>query len=347
MLQLVLAVGLAIGISFLCSVAEAVLYSVPWSHIEKLRKSGQRRGELLYRLRVNVDEPITAILTLNTVAHTAGASVAGAAAAQVFGQDSLFAFSIFFTAAILLLSEIIPKTLGVVYTRPLSTWVAGPLQVLVILLRPVVDVSSYLVRFMGKRKLGPEASEEDVRAMVSLSRKAGILKPYEEMSIQNILTLDSKRVKDIMTPRMVIFSLPAHLTVEQAREAKLVWPHSRIPVYEGEDPEEVIGIVYRRELLEALANDQDAYRISDLMRSAHFVLESLTLDRLLVQFLESRMHLAVVLDEYGGLAGVVTLEDVLEEILGNEIVDETDQVVDMRELARQRRERLLQERRNP
>lgn len=300
----------------------------------------------MYRLRVNVDEPITAILTLNTVAHTAGASVAGAAAARVFGQDSLFAFSVFFTIAILLLSEIIPKTLGVVYTRTLSTWVAVPLQALVVILRPVVDVSSYLVRFMGKRKLGPEASEEDVRAMVSLSRKAGILKPYEEMSIQNILTLDSKRVKDIMTPRMVIFSLPAYLTVEQAREAKLVWPHSRIPVYEGEDPEEVIGIVYRRELLEALANDQDAYRLSDLMRSAHFVLESLTLDRLLVQFLESRMHLAVVLDEYGGLAGVVTLEDVLEEILGNEIVDETDQVVDMRELARQRREKLLQERRN-
>lgn len=341
MLELLLAVGLAVFISAFCSVTESVLFSVPWSHIEHLRKSGRKSGEILYRLRKSVDEPITAILTLNTVAHTAGAAVAGAAVVKVYGEGSLTAFSILFTLVILLFTEIVPKTLGVLHNRVLAVVLARPLAILVLLFKPVIVLSGYLIRFLGKKKMGPDASEEDVHALVSLSCKAGFLKPYEELSIKNILSLDTKTVRDIMTPRTVIFSLPAHLTVTEARETKTVWPNSRIPLYDDEDPENVIGIVYRREVLEALASDLMETRLSDLMRPVHFVLESLTLDRLLVKFLGSRIHLAIVLDEYGGLAGLVTLEDVLEEILGNEIVDETDQVADMRELALRRRQRLV------
>ncbi|MGM0610404.1 MAG: CBS domain-containing protein, partial [Thermodesulfobacteriota bacterium] len=166
----------------------------------------------------------------------------------------------------------------------------------------------------------------------------------EEVSLLNILLLDKKIVREVMTPRMVVFSLPAKYTVAEAKEAKHVWPHSRIPVYENDDSEEIVGVVYRREVLESLANDQDDLTLEKLMKPVHFVLETLTLDQLLVQFLESRLHLFVVLDEYGGVAGVVTLEDVLEEILGREIVDETDEVADLRDLARKRRKSLLKDR---
>jgi CBS domain containing-hemolysin-like protein len=151
-----------------------------------------------------------------------------------------------------------------------------------------------------------------------------------------------------MTPRTVVFSLPAQMTVAEARGVgRGVWPHSRIPVYDADDPENIVGIVYRREVLEALAHDQDDVRLGDLMKPVRFVLDTMTLDRVLVKFLESRMHLFVVLDEYGGVSGVVSLEDVLEEILGKEIVDETDQVADMRELARTRREALLRRMTDP
>jgi CBS domain containing-hemolysin-like protein len=148
-----------------------------------------------------------------------------------------------------------------------------------------------------------------------------------------------KTADEIMTPRTVVFSLPAEMTVAQARQQHPEWPHSRIPVW-ADDPEDIVGVVYRRQVLEALADDHDDMRLSDLMRPVRFVLESITLDKLLVKFLGSRNHLCVVLDEYGGVAGVVTLEDVLEEILGSEIVDETDRVVDMREFARTQRTEL-------
>ena len=341
MWELIIAVALASGISAVCSVAEAVIYSVSWTFIERLKSMGRKSGQVLHELRSNIEQPITAILTLNTIANTAGAAVAGAAAAEVFGQENLVYFSIFFTLFILIFSEIIPKTIGVVYNEKLAPIFASPLVYLVVFLKPIIKLCRFLVKFIEKKKVTPPVSEEDLLAVISLTRQSGAIKPYEEQSMQNILSLDKKTVKDIMTPRMVVFSLPAHLTVAEARKAKTIWPHSRIPVYADDDPEDIVGIVYRREVLEALANDQDDLKLEDLMKPVHFVLESLTLDRLLIKFLESRMHLFVVLDEFGGVAGVVSLEDVLEEILGKEIVDETDQVVDMRQLARQQRKKLI------
>jgi CBS domain containing-hemolysin-like protein len=341
MLDLILVVVLAMFVSGLCSLSEAVLYSVPWSHLEQMRKTGKKSGQLLFDLRQNVERPISAILTLNTVANTAGAALAGAFAASAFGADNLVYFSLVFTLLILVFAEVIPKTVGVMYSKPLSGFLARPLAFLVLVLAPVIWLMSWVTRFVGRRKVGPDATEEDLRAVLSLTRRAGVIKPYEELSIRNILTLDTKPVKDIMTPRTVIFSFPAELTVQQARNLKTTWPHSRIPVYEGEDQEDIVGVVFRRELLEALANDLDDLSLSRLMKPVQFVLENMSLDKLLIRFLESRMHMFIVLDEYGGLAGLVTLEDVLEEILGSEIVDETDQVVDMRELARQRRQQLV------
>ncbi len=339
MFELVLSVGLAILISASCSVAEAVLYSVPWSYIERLRTDGRRSGEILFKLRQHVEEPITAVLTLNTVANTAGAAVAGVAFADVFGPQYMAVFAAAFTLAILVFSEILPKTLGVSYARPLAPAIARPLQGLVWLLKPVIVIGGALTRMLTPERKGPHTTEDDIRAVVSLSRRSGSIKPYEETSIRNILSLDHKRVEDIMTPRTVTFSLSADMTVTEAREQGDFWHYSRIPVYD-EHNEDMVGVVLRRAILEELAADRDDTKLAEIMRPVHFVLESVTLDKLLLSFLELRMHLFVVLDEYGGLSGVVTLEDVLEEILGKEIVDESDRVEDMRQLARRKRSQL-------
>lgn len=343
MLELVLAVSVAIAVSFLCSLLEAAFYSIPPSLIEKLKREDKRQGEMLQALRQDVEKPITAILTLNTAAAVAGSAVAGAAAVHVFGEESLALFTAGFTLLILLLGEIVPKTIGVAHARALAPWLARPLTAMVWLCLPVIWVLGRLIRFIGRKQKGPEADEDDIRAVVSLTRKSGVLKPYEESAIRNILALDIKRVGDIMTPRTVVFSLPADMTVDQAMEQNAQWAHTRVPVYQGENAEDILGVVYRRQVFEAAANDKGHLKLSDIMKPARYVPESLTLDKLLRQLLESRLHLFVVLDEYGGMAGVVTLEDVLEEMLGSEIVDETDEVVDMRELARRRRsERVTQ-----
>lgn len=339
MLQLFLAVGLAIGISALCSVTEAALYAVPWSHIEHLRREGKRSGHLLFKLRTNVERPISAVLTLNTIANTAGASIAGAAAIKVFGSESMGIFVAAFTAAILVFSEILPKTIGVAYSRQLMPILAKPLDTLVFVFFPVIWITGYLGRKVRPPE-GPQTTEEDITAVVSLTRKSGIIQPYEEMTIRNILSLDTKAVRDIMTPRTVVFSLPAQMSVSDARSIEDFWHFSRIPVYDNDDPEDIVGLVLRRTVIETVADDRYDTRINEIMQPVRFVVESLSLDRLLVKFLESRKHLFVVLDEYGGMAGVVTLEDVLEEILGKEIVDETDQVEDLRDLARRQRELL-------
>lgn len=342
MLALTVAVALSLIISACCSVTEAILYSVPWSHVEQLRKSGRKAGQVLFDLRSRIEQPITAVLTLNTVANTAGAAIAGAYAADVLGDESMAAFAAGFTLLILILGEIIPKTVGVAYARPLSEYVARPVRALVVVLLPVIWLGGRITRLFTPPGGGaPHATEDDIRAIVSLSRRAGRIEPYEELSIRNILSLDQKRVHEVMTPRTVVFSLPADMTVAEAHEQPDFWHYSRVPVW-GEHNEDVVGIAPRRRVLKEVAEDNDSLRLSEVMLPVHFVPDTQTLDRTLLQFLEARTHLFVVLDEYGGLAGVISLEDVLEEILGREIVDETDRVDDLQELARRRRAELAQ-----
>ncbi|BBD08374.1 hemolysin family protein [Desulfovibrio ferrophilus] len=346
MFDLILAVGLAVGISAFCSVTEAVLYSVPWSRIEQLRESGRKSGNILYTLRSDVEKPIAAILSLNTIANTAGAAIAGAAAARVFGQESMGIFAAAFTVLILVFSEIMPKTIGVLYARNLAPVLASPLMGLIWILSPIIWVLG-LMSGMVRRTSGPKHTEADISALASLTRRSGVLKPFEEACIKGILALDEKIVRDIMTPRTVVFSLPAEEIVGNTRAEKSVWPYSRVPVYEDGNPEDIVGVVYRRQVLQALAEDKDDLRVSELMKPVKFVLDSLPLDKMLIGFLESRIHIAVVLDEWGGVAGVVSLEDVLEELLGKEIVDETDEVVDTRALARTQREQLVRGTKKP
>ncbi len=338
MLTLILSVTFAVFVSAFCSLTEAVFYSVPWSHIEALRKKKRKSGILLYRLRLKVDEPITAVLTLNTIANTIGATIAGAAAQKIFGVNFLIYFSICFTLLILVFSEIIPKTVGVVYNKPLSQILAFPLNWMVIGLKPLIYIMSKISKAIKGKNIGPDTTEDDILALVSLTRKKGILKKFEEESISNILLMDTKTVKEIMTPRVVVFSLSETTTVEEAVNNESIWAYSRIPVFSEKDPEDITGVVYTKNILEAWIKGDKKLHLRELKRPVHYVLESLTLDKLLLKFLESRVHLAVVIDEYGGFEGIVTLEDVLEEILGEEIVDETDIIADMRALAKQKKE---------
>ncbi len=339
MIELIFAVSGAIVISAGCSLFEAVLYSTPTRHIETLVQKKKASGKIFKELRANVERPITAILSLNTIANTAGAAIAGSAATAVFGYQWLGYFSALFTLAILIFSEVIPKTAGVVYARSLVPVVALPLKGLVKLMSPVVWLCSHITGLIARDKIHESVSPEELKTMARISLRTGAIKPYQKSVIDNILTLDTKTAKDVMTPRTVVFSLSEHLTLEEASKNSKRWEHSRFPVYD-KDTEDIVGIVLTKELFIALAEDKKDIPLTEFMMPAHFVVETAKLNDVLTEFMETRQKLFVVIDEYGGLSGLITLEDILEEILGREIIDESDQVADKRELARQRRKEL-------
>jgi CBS domain containing-hemolysin-like protein len=341
MLMLILVIACAVGLSSICALTEAALYAVPLSNIERLRGEGSHSGEVLHALRKHVSRPIAALVTLNTLANTAGAVIAGMAATSVLGPEYMSVFLLFFSFLILMFGEIIPKTLGVVYAHFLAPLLAVPLHLLTRFFTPLIWLLGLINRLLlPKDSQQALATEADIMALVSLSRKEGVIRPAEEALIGNILELDQKRVHDIMTPRPVVFSLPVTMSLEEAYAARRLWNFSRIPLY-AENNEDLVGIVSRRILDRHLASGDMQHTLGELMQPIHFVLENLPLHELLKKFLNSRTHLFAVLDEFGGLAGVVSLEDVLEEILGREIVDESDSATDLQAVARQRRGALI------
>jgi CBS domain containing-hemolysin-like protein len=335
MTELILAVSLAVSISAVCSLFEAVLYSVPLRHIEAMVQAGKPGARILKNLRRHVERPISAILSLNTIANTAGAAFAGAAATAVFGHQWLGYFSALFTLAILLFSEIIPKTAGVVYGSTLVTVVAYPLRGLVWVMTPAIWLSGLMTRMISRGKREEAITAEEIQLMARLSRRAGGILFYQEQTIRRILTLQEKMAKDVMTPRTVVFSLSENLTLKESIAAAGGWEHSRIPVYD-KGIEDVVGVVHTREILIAFSEGNEDKRLAELMRPIHFVAETARLNEVLSEFLESRQHLFAVIDEYGGLSGLISLEDILEEILGREIVDESDEVTDKQEFARRK-----------
>jgi CBS domain containing-hemolysin-like protein len=340
MVELILAVALVIIVSGLCSLSEAVLYSVPQSHIESLAQAQSKRGLVLKELKRHVERPIAALLSLNTVANTGGAALAGALADRALGTKWLGLFSILFTLVILVFSEIIPKTAGVIYSRPLSTRIARPLRALVWLFRPLVWLASSVTRSVagGRKPVG--ISDEEILTLTRLGHQEGTIDQDEAAVIHNILALEEISVRDVLTPRTVLFALSGDVTVGTAYKQPQVLTHSRIPVF-FKNLDDIGGIVHRRDILRAVAADKFDATIESLMRPAHFVPAKMKLNRTLQLFLERGVHLFVALDEFGGTSGVVTLEDVLEAILGKEIVDEFDEVADLRELAQKRREEAL------
>jgi CBS domain containing-hemolysin-like protein len=332
---LLISVSLALTISALCSVCEAVLYTVTASQVEMLRKSGHPAAGHLQDLRADIEKPITALLTLNTIANTIGASVAGAAAAKLFGDENLILFSALFTLSILIFSEILPKTIGVAYAFKLAPSITYPLRAMVFLLKPIVWLSRSMTRLLPQR-LEETISSQEIQTIAALSRQSGDIEENEAKVINNILDLKDKIVRQVMTPRTVTFSINEHITVGNAMATlNELSSHSRIPIYNRE-PDNVTGIVMRKDILQAAAERKDKLTLSRFKRPAHFVPETAPLNRILIDFFDRRQHLFIVVDEYGTMTGVISMEDVLEEIVGREIIDEYDKTKDMRELARSR-----------
>jgi CBS domain containing-hemolysin-like protein len=325
---------LSICISALCSICEAVLYSISSSQVEMLKKSGHSSADILQNLRTDIDEPITALLTLNTIANTVGAAIIGAAAAKLYGDQYLIWFSGAFTLSILIISEIIPKTLGVTFAVRLAPFLAVPLYWMVFFLKPIVWVCRSITRLLPQGKDEGNYSAAELQTIAALSHKSGGIEADQERVIINVLELQSKIVRQVMTPRTVTFSLNEHLTVKEAMTlVNELSSHSRVPVYDNE-PDNVTGIIMRKDVLLAAAENKLQLTLSKLMHPVHFVPETAPLNRILIDFFDRSQHLFVVVDEYGSMTGIISMEDILEEIVGREIVDESDKTRDMRELAR-------------
>jgi len=331
---LVLSVSSAVCISALCSVFEAVLYSLSASQIELMKERYPHQAELMRRMKEQIDQPITAILTLNTIANTIGASVAGAAAVAVFGQDSLIWFSMSFTLAILLFSEILPKTIGVVYARQLGPFIVQPLRIMIIVLQPIILICKAITKLVPQGDSSQQISAEELRTIARLSMQSGEIEPEQETVITNILRLTSKSVRQVMTPRTVTFMQDRDLTIEEAARFDEWRMHSRVPVYAG-DQDNIEGIVLSRDVFMAAADNRYDMKLADIMQPVYFVPETAPLNKVFIEFFERHQHLFVVVDEYGSVTGVISMEDIIEEIIGREIVDESDRAKDMRELARQ------------
>ncbi len=306
---LIISVTLAITVSALCSVCEAVLYSISSSQVEMLKKNGHPAANHLQNLRADIDEPITAILTLNTIANTIGASVAGAAAAKLFGEQNLILFSASFTLAILLFSEILPKTIGVTFTNVLAPFVSYPIRLMVFTLQPIVWLCRFVTKLLPKKE-GETISSEELQTIALLSRESGDIEENEEQVIRNILDLKGKIVREAMTPRTVTFSLEESSTILDAMQSPAESSsYSRIPVYH-EDPDNITGIIMRKDILLAAAEDKEETPLAKFKKPAHFVPETAPLNRVLLDFFDR------------------------QEIVGREIIDETDKNQDMREYAR-------------
>jgi CBS domain containing-hemolysin-like protein len=339
--QLILATGIAVIVSALCSIIEAVLYSVPQSQVEVMARSGKKSGLILKKLKKNIQQPITAILTLNTIANTMGAAVAGASAAVVFGEENLVWFSVFFTLSILLFSEILPKTAGVAYSRNLATWIAIPLYTLIKIMSPLIWLCQAVTHLIPRQEKAALVSIEEIQAVAVMGRKSGEIEPQQEKVIANILKLQDKSVRQVMTPSTVVFSLSEHLRIAEALKMKDQWSrHSRVPVFD-KDQDDVVGVVLSRDVLLSLSEGNKKQELSELMQPVHFVPEAAPLNKILMEFFEQRIHLFVVVDEYGSVTGVISLEDIIEEIVGREIIDESDKAGNLREYARYRK-KLLQ-----
>lgn len=342
---LLLYVGVALLVSFLCSILEAALLSTREGSLQERTKAGEKGAMRLLRLkRERLDDSISAILILNTVAHTAGVAGAGLQAGIVFaGQPVVLGlFPVVLTILILVLTEIVPKTLGAVHASRLVPWVGLVLSFLVWTMKPFLVMTRAITGALAHSE-GPSISRGELAAMVSMAAREGILRPGDSRVVSNVLRYDEIRVEDVMTPRTVVAMADASLTRRELADDDRCRGFSRIPIHDG-DPDRVIGYVLQREVLSALARGGDPRTpLLEHRRDVIFFPETLTVDRALRRLTEGREHLAMVSDEFGGLAGMVTMEDLLETILGVEIVDEMDHVVDMREEAVKLREKRLQE----
>ena len=322
---------LALGVSFVCSMTESGLLSISRSHIAALLKDKRRSGTILKGMKENIDRPLAGILTLNTIAHTVGAAGVGAQSLVVFGNQWVAASSAVLTLLILVLSEIIPKTVGVVYARPLAPFTAYVVTGMIVVTYPLVIAFQALSGAIS-RGHQPRLTRDEFALLAELGQSEGALQEQEYRVIHNLLRLRKIPVREVMTPRTVTFMLPKSMSVAEVLNTHGPLQFARIPVFES-DKDEPIGFVLRKAIYEALGKGKGAQTLEALVNPIHAVPETATVAGLLHELIKHRRHISLVVDEHGGTAGIVTLEDAIETLLGEEIVDETDSVADMRTLA--------------
>lgn len=345
MLLIILFFFLSITFSFLCSIWEAVLLSISPSHILKLEKTNPRLGKKTQELKKEIDRPLSAILSLNTIAHTVGAIGVGAQAGKVFGAnffslgpihlsyESIIAALM--TLAILILSEIVPKTIGANYWKKLTPFTIRSVSLLMILLAPLVWLSQWITKHLKSDGRESILSRSDLAAYAEIGEVSGAINSGESRIITNLLKMKSLRAKDIMTPRTVVVMIDENTSVADYNKSQQTSPFSRIPVYQ-ETRDHVTGIVLKDDILQCLADDKDNTLLKELKRDSFTVSDQMLLPKLFETLLAKKIHLCLVADEYGSLLGLVTLEDVMETLLGIEIVDETDEAPDLQVLARKK-----------
>ncbi len=328
-------ISIALGISFLCSILEASLLSIPPSFVEAQATTGSRPARIMQDLKQNVEGPITAILTLNTIAHTIGAAGAGAQAVAVFGNEYFGIITAILTFLILAFSEIIPKTLGALYWKQLFAFTAYTCKLLIWILYPAVWGFHMLTRILTPAEKAMTITRGEIEMMASIGATEGVLKENEGRFLKNLFNLGKVNVGDIMTPRTVLLAFQQDMTIDDVVKEQPMLNYSRIPVY-GDNKDDIVGFVLRYDILNHAAADEHTTKLKDLRLDIHPVPETLPVSTVLNEFIARKQHIFLVLDEYGGTSGIVTMEDAVESLLGIEITDESDLVADMRKLAQQR-----------
>ncbi len=336
MALLIFYIALALCVSFLCSILESSLLTITPSQVRTAEEQGAKWAGRLKRLKDDIERPLAAILTLNTIAHTMGAAGAGAQYAALYGSGGEAVFAAILTLAILVVTEIIPKTIGARYARALAPFSAWILPIMIKCLAPLVWASRQLTKIitMGRAADIPQHREE-ILAVASLGQASGQIDSSEVRFMQNMLQLNALKVSDVMTPRTVVFTLSRKTSLQEAADRIREVPFTRIPVY-AENKDEIAGFVIKHEVLSLLLDGgKGQHGIESLIRPLPPVLDESTVDRLFHRLISEHHHIMAVVDEYGTFLGLVTLEDVLETIFGFEIVDELDEVPDLQEYARE------------
>ncbi|MCL6259156.1 CNNM domain-containing protein [Aquiflexum sp. TKW24L] len=311
---------------------EAVLLSVPISYLKSKSEYGDTSADAMIKLKENVDKPLSAILSLNTVAHTVGAAGVGAQATIVFGEAYFGIVSAVLTLLILVLTEIIPKTLGANYSRELVGSASKVINGMIFITYPLVWLSSILTKMLAREKSELTTSREEISALTNIGTHEGIFADKENKIIQNLIKLKSVQIKEVMTPRMVVVTANEEMTLQEFLKNKEFLHFSRIPIY-YDNRDNITGYVFRELVFEKLAEDQFDLKLKDIKRDIISFPEDITLFDAWEELLQKREQISLVIDEYGGMDGITTLEDIIESLLGFEIVDEKDRVDDMQQYA--------------
>jgi len=340
---LLLAAAATLAVSFTCSILEAVVLSTTVAEIEALKKTRPRRGQTLELLKVEIDATMSAILTMNTVANGVGSVIVGAYSTRFLGPSAIAIVTPIFAILLLVGAEVLPKNIGVEYRRSLQPYLVYPLLWIRRVLTPVTWMCNVVVRLFVRTPAHLHSSEEEIRLLAERGARHGLLSRSESSIIANALSLDDVRVSAIMTPRTVVTALRRGASVGEIFREYPTLPFGRMPVF-GKNIDDIVGLARRRDLLKAKANDQDAVLVEQLMHEIQFVPETVTVANALQVFLRTHQQLLIAVDEFGATAGVITMEDVIEHLLGREIFEKDDVAVDMRELARTRQQQVIRAR---